>query len=428
MKRSWLTRCRGILRAKTGQPEPLDRLGAGRSRGPLDSASLVPRESTLGVNGGRGEASKGSRNLLRHLLSQARPHVGGQAVIEGVMMRSPKSFVVAVRRPDKQIVVREQAWETLLGGVKPLRWPLLRGGIVLIESLWNGLSALNFSAEQSMPEEEGGSAPVDAPRQATAKERAALAMTLVVSLVLGLGLFVGAPHLLTWLFGKGIGVPLDTDGFAFHVVDGVIKALIFVAYLALISRMPDIRRVFEYHGAEHKAIWTFEKGEGLTPQNAARHTTLHPRCGTSFILIVLLVSIVLFAAVFPFIPKVSEAALLNQLAMIGIKLPLMFPVAGIAYELQRWSARERCPRVIKWLVAPGLLLQRITTREPSEDQLEIAVLSLQRALAIEAGRAGQEGVVLYRDFDAAVAAAAAVPVAATVPAAAPAPAEGSSVA
>ncbi|MGI5864965.1 MAG: DUF1385 domain-containing protein [Myxococcales bacterium] len=360
------------------------------------------------------------RSWLRHLLLQARPHVGGQAVLEGVMMRSPKSFVVAVRRPDKQIVVREQAWETLLGGIKPLRWPLLRGGIVLIESLWNGISALNFSAEQAMPDDEGSGAPVDAPRKATAKERAALAMTLVVSLALGLGLFVGAPHLLTWLFGKGIGVPLDTDGFAFHVIDGVFKALIFVGYLALISRMPDIRRVFEYHGAEHKAIWAFEKGEELTPENAARHPTLHPRCGTSFILIVLLVSIVLFAGVFPLIPKVSEIALLNQLAMIGIKLPLMFPVAGLAYELQRWSARESCPRVIKWLVAPGLLLQRITTKEPSQDQLEIAVLSLQRALAREAGKAGQDGVALYRDFGAAIAAATGAP------AAAPALAEGSS--
>jgi uncharacterized protein YqhQ len=342
---------------------------------------------------------------LRHLpLMQARPNVGGQAVLEGVMMRSPKSFVVAVRRPDAQIVVREQPWETLLGGVKPLRWPLLRGGIVLVESLWNGMSALNFSAEQAMPEEEGREAtPSDAPRQASSKEKAALALTLVISLALGLGLFVGAPHLLTWLFGKGIGVPLDTDTFAFHAIDGVIKAGIFVAYLALISRMPDIRRVFEYHGAEHKAIWAFESGEELTPENAAKFSTLHPRCGTSFILIVLVVSIVLFAGVFPFIPKVSEVALLNHLAMIGIKLPLMFPVAGLAYELQRWSARDSCPRVIKWMVAPGLLLQRITTKEPSLDQLEIAIIALKRALAREEGRAVDAGgVKLFRDFAGAV--------------------------
>jgi len=344
------------------------------------------------------------RTLSQILLLQARPYIGGQAVLEGVMMRSPKSFVVAVRRPDKQIVVREQAWETLLGNIKPLRWPFLRGSIVLIESLWNGLSALNFSAEQAMPEEEGKQAtPSDAPRQASAKERAALAGTLVLSMVLGLGLFVGAPHLLTWLLGVALNVPLDTSSFAFHAIDGVIKAAIFVAYLAGISRMPDIHRVFEYHGAEHKAIWTYESEQPLTPENAAKFTRLHPRCGTSFILLVLVMSILMFAMIFPFVPKVSETAFLNHLAMIGIKLPLMFPLAGLSYELQRLSARKGAPGFVQWLVAPGLWLQRITTQEPSNDQLEIAVLALSRAVAREEGRAASDGVKLFRDFQGGIA-------------------------
>ncbi len=343
------------------------------------------------------------QRLAQLLLLQARPYIGGQAVLEGVMMRSPKSFVVAVRRPDKQIVVREQAWETLWGGVKPLRWPFFRGSIVLIESLWNGLSALNFSAEQAMPEEGKQATPSDAPRQASAKERAALAGTLALSLVLGLGLFVGAPHLLTWLLGVALGVTLDTNGFAFHAVDGVIKAAIFVAYLAAISRMPDIRRVFEYHGAEHKAIWAYESEQPLTPESAAKFTTLHPRCGTSFILLVLVMSIVVFAAVFSFIPKVSEVALLNHLAMIAIKLPLMLPLAGLSYELQRLSARKGAPGFVRYLVAPGLWLQRITTREPTADQLEIAVLALSRALAREEGKSGSDGVKLFRDLQGAVA-------------------------
>jgi uncharacterized protein YqhQ len=347
--------------------------------------------------------------LSQLLLLQAKPYIGGQAVLEGVMMRSPKSFVVAVRRPDKQIVVREQKWETLLGGIKPLRWPLMRGSIVLIESLWNGLSALNFSAEQSMPEEEkkdgepAAAAPSSGPREASAKEKAALGATLVISMFLGLGLFVGAPHLITWFIGVLIGVPLDTTSFAFHAVDGLVKALIFVGYLALISRMPDIRRVFEYHGAEHKAIWAYESELPLTPENAAKFTTLHPRCGTSFLLLVLVLSILMFALVFPFIPKVSDSAFLNQLAMIGIKFPLMLPLAGISYEIQRLSARKNAPKILTLLVTPGLWLQRITTREPSKDQLEIAVLALTRALAREEGKSAEDGVKLFHDFDGAIA-------------------------
>jgi len=343
------------------------------------------------------------RLLMRVLLSPATTTVGGQAVLEGVMMRSPKSFVVAVRRADGQIVVREQGWETLLGSFKPLRWPLLRGSIVLVESLWNGLSALNFSAEQSLPEEERKGESPAAPRQATAKEKASLAGTLVFSFALAMGLFVGAPHLLTWLLGVVLKLPLGTDTFAFHAIDGVFKLLIFLAYLGGISLMPEIRRVFQYHGAEHKAIWTYEKGEALTPENAAKHPRLHPRCGTSFLLIVLSISILLFAAVFPFIPKLSDVAVLNHLAMILIKLPLMLPVAGISYELQRLSARPGCPGFVRWLFAPGMMLQRITTGEPSKDQLEIAVVALSRSLAREEGKAAEEGVKLYRDFDGAIA-------------------------
>ncbi|MGC4117327.1 MAG: DUF1385 domain-containing protein [Myxococcales bacterium] len=361
-------------------------------------------------------------SLSQLLLMQAKPYIGGQAVLEGVMMRSPKSFVVAVRRPDKQIVVREQQWETLLGGIKPLRWPLMRGSIVLIESLWNGLSALNFSAEQAMPEgsdgapaSSGGATPAlangavaapelsNTPRVASAKEKAALGATLVFSLFLGLALFVGAPHLITWLIGKAVGVELDTSSFAFHAIDGVVKAAIFVAYLALISRMPDIRRVFEYHGAEHKAIWAYESELPLTPDNAAKFTTLHPRCGTSFLLLVLVLSILMFAVVFPFIPKVSDTAFLNQLAMIGIKFPLMLPLAGISYEVQRLSARKNAPKLLTLLVTPGLWLQKITTREPSKEQLEIAVLALTRALAREQGKDAKDGVRLFHDFDGAIA-------------------------
>lgn len=418
----------------------------------------------------------GTLRLVPRFLSAAtRMSVGGQAVLEGVMMRSPKSFVVAVRRPDGQIVVREQSWETLLGGVKFLRWPFFRGAIVLVESLWNGMSALNFSAEQSLPDDKddgkddgkavgkgdsgaergdskgapasadgapapgsqdaAGDKPSDgkaaeekaagkgpkeaakepsgkevatyegaAPRSASKGEKVAMGFTMAFSIALGMALFVALPHALTWLLGEGTGLNLPVDGVAFHLVDGIFKALVFVAYLGAISLMEDIRRVFQYHGAEHKSIWAYESGRPLVPAEARTFTTLHPRCGTAFILIVLLVSIVLFAAVFPFVPQISSNRILNQLGLIAVKLPLMFPVAGIAYELQRLSAKDTCPTLIKVLLKPGLWMQKITTKEPSDDQLEVALVSLRRALGRENGvLSGPPEVRLYRDFAAAVA-------------------------
>ena len=234
-------------------------------------------------------------------------------------------------------------------------------------------------------------------------EKAAMGMTMLFSLAFGLALFVALPHLLTWLLGEGTGLNLPTKGMAFHLIDGVFKALIFMGYLFAISLMEDIKRVFQYHGAEHKSIWAYENGSELTPAGAASFTTLHPRCGTAFILIVLLVSIVLFAAVFPFMPVFSENRLMNQLAMIGVKLPMMFPVAGIAYELQRWSAKPSCPAVIKMLLRPGLWMQKITTKEPSSDQLEVALVSLRRALGREEGvLSGEPQIHLFKDFSSAV--------------------------
>lgn len=344
--------------------------------------------------------------MLRRLLTlpvgaQSGVYIGGQAVIEGVMMRSPRSFVVAVRRPDGAIVVREQAWETLLAWLRPLRWPFLRGAVVLVEALWNGMSALNFSAEQAMPPDarRGG----ETGGNPTAANRAALAATLVVSLALFLVLFKGLPHLLTWLLGQALGLPIDAGSIAFHLIDGAIKAVLFVGYLAAIARLPDIRRVFEYHGAEHKAIWAYETGGPLTPDRAAQFTTIHPRCGTSFLFIVLAVSIVVFAAAFPFLPRLAAGDLANNLLQVLVKIPLLFPVAGLAYEIQRVSARPNCPRVVRWLAAPGLKLQRITTREPSRAQLEIAVVALSRALAREQGRLAGDGLRAFRSFEGAIA-------------------------
>jgi uncharacterized protein YqhQ len=335
---------------------------------------------------------------------QSSVYIGGQAVLEGVMMRSPKSFVVAVRKPNGEIVVREQPWETLLSWLRPLRWPFVRGAVVLVESLWNGLSALNFSAEQALPEAEGAAtANTSSGEKASAASRAALAGTLGLSMLVGIALFVGLPHALTWLLGVALGVPLDTRSVAFHAIDGTIKLAIFLGYLWGISRMKEIRRVFEYHGAEHKAIWAYETGGPLTPENAAKFTTLHPRCGTSFLIIVLGISIVVFAVVFPFVPQVSANKLVNNLFMVAFKIPLMFPVAGLSYEFQRLSARPNAPRFVKWLTAPGLKLQKITTQEPSREQLEISLVALSRALAHEQGKLSDAGVRFFRSFDGALA-------------------------
>jgi len=343
------------------------------------------------------QRSKRFRKLLPLLLADAaKPYIGGQAVLEGVMMRSPGSFVVAVRRPDGEIAVRAEPWDNVFTRYKLFRLPLLRGAVVLIESLWNGFAALNFSAEHAAPEEEGGK-PVEKPSQL------AMAGTLVFSLLLGLALFSGVPHFLTWGLGQLAGHPIDTTSYAFHVIDGLFQLVIFVGYLALISRMPDIRRVFQYHGAEHKTIWAYETLPTFDVDDAAKQTTLHPRCGTSFLLLVVGVSIAIYSIVFPLVPRVIENDFLNNLAMLGIKLPLMFPIAGASYELQRLSARHPGNLLLRALTAPGLWMQRITTSEPTRDQLEIAVLAMKRCIAYEEGRLSERGVTLYRDYEGAIA-------------------------
>lgn len=332
-----------------------------------------------------------------------RPYVGGQAVIEGVMMRSPRCLAVAVRRADGTIVLREDAWISIWERLKFLRWPGFRGAVVLAESVYNGIQALNFAAEQSLVEEDeatdasapkpGDSAadvvakksgPAEVAPPAEAGSKAGTAGTIAVSFAMAIGLFVGLPHFLAWASGAAVGAPLDVDTFAFHALDGLFKLLIFVGYIWGISLIPEIRRVFEYHGAEHKVVNVYENNEALSLDNAKRYTTFHARCGTSFMLFVLVLSILMFAMVFPFIPKVSDIAVLNHLAMIFIKVPLMFPLAGIAYEINRFAARHPNQLWVQGIVLPGRMMQKLTTKEPSDDQLEIALAAMQAALAREA--------------------------------------------
>lgn len=321
------------------------------------------------------------------------------------MMRSPASLVVAVRRPDGTIAVREEVWETLWPKAKALRKPFLRGAVVLIESVWNGFSALAFSAEQA--ESAGTPAPEPSAQPSEARPTGELARGLMlgVSFLFMVGLFIAAPHLLTLGLFKLLGRDPSLKGLLFHVVDGAFRIAILVGWLALVARTKDAKRLFQYHGAEHKAIWTYETRLPLTVENARRFTTQHPRCGTSFLFVVVGVAVLLHVLVLPFVPTVSSVGALQTLFVLVLKIFLAFPVAGIAYELQKRSARADCPRVLKALVSPGLWLQRITTVEPTDDQLEIALLALDRALAREEGRPrAVDGVQVYPDFSVAVAA------------------------
>ncbi len=327
----------------------------------------------------------------------ARYDVGGQAVIEGVMMRSPHSFAVVCRRPNGQIVIKEDAWQPLWAGYRFLRWPFLRGTIVLLESLMNGMSALSFAADQQAYEQKPatGAATLSLGARAASQPEelpaAAKFGMIAMSLAFGLALFVGAPHLASWALGNVFG--FDSSSVAFHAVDGAIKMVLLVGYLAAISLLPDIKRVFQYHGAEHKSIFCYEQGLPLTVENARAQTRFHPRCGTSFLLIVIMVSVVLFAAFLR--GHLSSSPIADNLLKIGLKIPLMFPVAGLAYELIKLSGKyASTSRIARAVAAPGMWLQKITTREPSDEQLEIALISIRKTLWRErSGAAAQPGKI-----------------------------------
>jgi uncharacterized protein YqhQ len=298
------------------------------------------------------------------------------------MMRSPRSFTVVCRRPDGTIVIKEEKWRPLWAGLRFMRWPLLRGGVVLLESLWNGISALTFSANQQIVEDANTAA---APRSLGARaagqpaddSHLATYGMVAISIAFGLALFVGAPHLAAWALGEVWG--FDSSTVAFHAVDGVIKLGLLIGYMAAISLLPDVRRVFQYHGAEHKAIFTYEAGLPLTVANARRQSRFHPRCGTSFLLIVIMVSVVLFSALLTF--RLVDSTALDHAAKIAIKIPLMFPIAGLSYELIKLAGKKcETSRVARALSAPGMWLQKITTREPDDAQLEIALLSIRKTL------------------------------------------------
>ncbi len=329
------------------------------------------------------------RRLLQSVLVMtAKPVIGGQAVVEGVMMRSPKSFAIAVRAPDGSIVVREDAWLSFATRLPFLKWPILRGATMLVESLYNGLLALSFSANTAMPvaPTTAGPATQDGAGKTTAKksETDGLWLTLLMSMGFAFLLFKGVPHFsalfLGRLFGHDGHTALPTTSPLFHLVDGGIKLVLFVGYITAISQMKDVARLFMYHGAEHKSVHTYEAGVPLDVEHARTFSTAHPRCGTSLMLLVLATSMLVFAAVLPFVPVVFTNELAQAALLLVLKIPLLLPIAGLAYELQRAAAKSPNNLIVRALIAPGMLLQRLTTREPTDKELEVALAALRKTL------------------------------------------------
>ena len=319
-------------------------------------------------------------------------NIGGQAVIEGVMMRSPNTFVVAVRRPDGKIRLRRDQWFGLSKRLGFLKFPFMRGVLMLIESMANGIVSLNYSANIAMDEEmkkkaleKGKTAEqYEADKKAKEKISFSIFITIFTSFLFGLGLFVFLPHTITILIEKYLGAQWGLESLAFHAVDGSIKAFIFLMYVWSIGFLPDIRRVFQYHGAEHKSISTFEAKQELTVENARKFTTRHPRCGTSFIFFVILVSIVLFPCMFVLFPVGQGLPfLLKHIAAILFKIILMLPVAGISYEIIKFAGKNMGSPLCRAISVPGMMLQRLTTREPDNDQLEVALASIKTVLYLE---------------------------------------------
>lgn len=286
------------------------------------------------------------------LMASRDAPIGGQAVLEGVMMRGVGLWAVAVREPEGQIEVRDFPLESKLRRHRLLRLPVIRGVVALWESLAIGFRALQISTDIQLGEEEELS-------------RGAWIGAMVLSLALAIGLFFVVPVGLTSLVRDQLA-----SGWLFWLVEGILRTAIFFGYLALLARMPDLRRVFEYHGAEHKTISCFEAGLPLTPANAERFSRLHPRCGTSFLLIVMVIAIFMFA------PLGLPAWYWLVLSRI-LGVPL---IAGISFEAIRWFGRNRSRSWVRPLMWPGLQLQRLTTREPDREQLEVAIKALETVI------------------------------------------------
>ncbi|MBD3259633.1 DUF1385 domain-containing protein [Candidatus Woesearchaeota archaeon] len=281
----------------------------------------------------------------------AKQVVGGQAVIEGVMMKNDNKLAIAVRKPSNKITVKKIKLESAIYKSKILNSFMIRGIFVLIDTMIMGITALSYSANEAIDKKE------------EKLGKGAMALTIGTAVLLAVGLFVVLPLFLTRLV-------TESHGFMFNFVDGVIRIGVFLVYIGGISIMKDVKRLFQYHGAEHKSVFCYESGKKLNVKNAKKFSCLHPRCGTTFIIIVLVISILLFSVV-------SSP---GWIAKLLIRLAFIPLIAAISYEFIRWGAKHYENPLVKLLIAPGLAMQMLTTREPDDKQLEVAIKSLKACL------------------------------------------------
>lgn len=305
---------------------------------------------------------------------QAKPSIGGQAVLEGVMMRGPASWSVACRKPDDSIAVERHPLPTLAERHKFLKWPLLRGCVVLGESLAIGVKALMISANHALEEEE---------EQLSDKQ---LGWSLGVAMVLFSAIFIALPVFGTRLLENVIGAAIEQRPLLFNLIEGALRLTMFVGYLLLIGQFKDIRRVFQYHGAEHKTIYAYENGDPLEPALIdGKYSTLHVRCGTNFLFIVLFLTIIAHFVMDLFLPPPLIPRVLLRIAAV----PLL---AGVSYEVIKLASRNERSLFFRISMLPGLALQRITTKPPSHDQIEVAIAAMQAvARDVEASKPAPSG-------------------------------------
>ncbi|MDD4688310.1 MAG: DUF1385 domain-containing protein [Eubacteriales bacterium] len=300
-----------------------------------------------------------------------RTSIGGQAVIEGVMMRGPKHIAVAVRKSDGEIIIDKKTVNSIVTKFKLNKIPVIRGIVNFIDSMITGVKALTYSAELVDLEDDEEYKPSKFEQWMDDKfgdkiKDIAIYTAVAVSLFFSIGLFYLLPNFLVGWCKSFI----SDNNIILHLVEGCVRISIFLVYLTLVSQMKDIQRVFQYHGAEHKTIHCYESGAELTPENAKQFTRLHPRCGTNFLLIVMVISILIFSFL---------SWDINRWAMMGLKLLLLPLVAGVSYEIIKLLGKYD-NKLTAIVAAPGMWLQYITTREPDESQLEVAIASLEAVL------------------------------------------------
>ncbi len=318
-------------------------------------------------------------------------NVGGQAVIEGVMMRSIDRVSTAVRIPSGEILIKSDPYKSLAHRYKVLNTPVIRGAVAFVEMLIIGIKTLNFSAEIAVREAEKeetlkkGETYLE---QKNDKSGVMIGLTAVIAMAFGILIFFFLPLAISSMF------QVDKNAVSFNLIAGGVRVTIFLLYVWGISFMKDFHRVFEYHGAEHKAIFTYEMKQELTPENAKTFTRFHPRCGTSFILIVALFAIVIYAISDSIYAVVAgyPPTLLTRFALHFSLLPF---VAGGSYEILKFSAKKRNNPIVNALIQPGLWLQRITTKEPNLEQLEVAIVALESALGITSSRIAAKKTPVY---------------------------------